>query len=322
MRALRAYAPNDPSRLVCEEAPVPELRPGDVMVRVQASGVTPTELSWPTTWLAPDNSKRPLPIVPGHELSGVVEAVSPDASGLRPGDAVFGLIDFQRDGADAELVAVRATELAPKPVTIDHIHAASVPLSALTAWQAMLEHGRVEAGQVVLVHGAAGGVGSYAVQLARWRGARVIGTASATHAELLRHLGVDEVIDYHTTHFEQVVHDVDVAFDTVGGETWLRSWAVLRPGGTLVSVAVPRPPDIAPEDGKRAIWFVVRQDRDQLIEIAALIDAGHLQTIVDRVLPLSRGAEAYDSGPHRGGVGKTVIDVANGHTPAPTAVED
>jgi NADPH:quinone reductase-like Zn-dependent oxidoreductase len=309
MRALHAYAKSDPSQLVYEEASVPPLASDDVLVRVHASGVTPSELDWPSTWLHHDDTTRTPPIVPGHDVAGVVEAVGPDAAGLAVGDAVYGLIDFRRDGADAEYVAARATELAPKPATLTHDQAAAVPLSALTAWQALFDHGDLQSGQRVLIHGGAGGVGSFAVQLARWRGAHVTATASARDAELVRELGAVDVIDYRARRFEEAVADMDLVFDTVGGETWERSWDVLRPGGRLVSIAVPRPPERETRDGRRAIWFVVEPNRAQLIEIGGLIDGGHLRPIVSAVLPLAEGRAAYGAGQNGRGPGKAVLVV-------------
>jgi NADPH:quinone reductase-like Zn-dependent oxidoreductase len=310
MRALHAYAKNDPSRLVYEDAPSPTLAPDDVLLRVYASGVTPSELDWPGTWIDRAGAPRTPPIVPGHEVAGVVEAAGPAVEGLAVGDAVYGFIDSRRDGADAEYVAVRATELAPKPATLTFTEAAAVPLSALTAWQALFDHGELREGQRALIHGGAGGVGSFAVQLSRWRGAYVTATASARDAELVRDLGADEVIDYRAQRFEEIVADVDLVFDTVGGETWERSWDVLRPGGRLVSVAVPRPPERETDDGRRAIWFVVEPNRAQLIEIGRLIDGGHLRPIVSAVLPLAEGQAAYGAGQNGRGPGKAVLLVA------------
>jgi NADPH:quinone reductase-like Zn-dependent oxidoreductase len=311
MRALHAYARNDPSQLVYEEdVPSPTLDPGDVLLRVHASGVTPSELEWSGTWVDRAGIPRTPPIVPGHEVAGVVEADGPAVADLTVGDAVYGFIDSRRDGADAEYVAVRATELAPKPATLTYAEAAAVPLSALTAWQALFDHGDVQTGQRVLIHGGAGGVGSFAVQLARWRGAHVTATASARDAELVRDLGADEVVDYRAQRFEEAVTDLDLVFDTVGGETWERSWDVLRPGGRLVSVAVPRPPERESGDGRRAIWFVVEPNRVQLIEIGGLIDGGHLRPIVSAVLPLAEGSAAYGAGHNGRGPGKVVLLVA------------
>jgi NADPH:quinone reductase-like Zn-dependent oxidoreductase len=311
MRALHAYAKSDPSRLVHEDAPLPTLGAGDVLVRVHASGVSPGELDWPSAWLHHDDSPRTPPIVPGHEVAGVVETVGPGAMGVAVGDEVYGYIDARRDGADAEFVAARADELAAKPATLSHAQAAAVPLSALTAWQALFEQGDLQPRQRVLIHGGAGGVGSFAVQLARWRGAHVAATSSARDLDLVRELGADEVIDYRAQRFEDDVHDMDLVFDTVGGETWERSWAVVRPGGRLVSIAVPRPPEREGSDGRRAIWFIVRPDREQLGEIGRLIDAGSVRPIVSAVLPLADGRDAYGPGRSAGGPGKTVLLVAS-----------
>lgn len=307
MRALHAYAKSDPSRLVLEDSPVPALGPEDVLVRVYASGVSPGELDWPGAWLHHDGTPRRPPIVPGHEVAGVVVAVGSATAGLGVGDEVFGYIDVRRDGADAEYVAVRADELAQKPATLTHIQAAAIPLSALTAWQALFDHGDLVPGQRVLVHGGAGGVGTFAVQLARWRGASVVATSSAHDADIVRELGAEEVIDYRTTRFEDSVADLDLVLDTVGGDTWERSWHVIRPGGRIVSIAVPRPPDREDVDGRRAIWFVVRPDREQLMEIGGLTDAGLLRPIVSGVLPLARGGEVYGRSGQRRGPGKAVL---------------
>jgi NADPH:quinone reductase-like Zn-dependent oxidoreductase len=310
MRALHAYAKSDPSQLVYEEAAAPGLSPNDVLIRVHASGVTPSELDWSTTWLEPDGTPRTPPIVPGHEVAGVVEAIGLAAKGFSVGDEVYGLIAFRRDGADADYVAVRAAELAPKPVTLTFAEAAAVPLSALTAWQVLFDHGDLQSGQRILIHGGAGGVGSFAVQLARWRGAQVIATASARDAALVRELGADEVIDYRARRFEEAEAGVDLVFDTVGGETWERSWDALRPGGRLVSVAVPRPPERESGDGRSAVWFVVTPNRAQLVEIGGLIDGGHVRPIVSAVLPLAEGQAAYGAGRNGRGPGKTVLLVA------------
>jgi NADPH:quinone reductase-like Zn-dependent oxidoreductase len=310
MRVLHAYAKSDPSRLAFEDAPAPTLSPGDVLVRVHASGVSPGELDWPSAWLNHDGTPRTPPIVPGHEVAGVVDAVGPGATGLAVGDEVYGYIDARRDGADAEFVAVHADELAPKPASLTPAQAAAVPLSALTAWQALFEHGELRPGQRVLIHGGAGGVGSFAVQLASWRGASVIATSSARDADLVKALGAKRVIDYRSERFEQVVSDLDLVFDTVGGDTWERSWEVLGPMGRLVSIAVPRPPERAPIDGRQAIWFIVRADRDQLQEIGRSIDAGHVRPIISAELPLARGREAYGADRQAGGPGKTVLLVA------------
>ncbi len=227
MKALRLHARGGPEQLIYEDAPLPEPQVGEVRVRVFAAGITPAELTWDETYLTSDGRNR-LPSIPAHDVSGIVESLGAGASGLTTGDAVYGLIDFPFNGSAAEYVIVAASALAPKPKSLDHNHAAAVPLSALTAWQALFDHGHLTAGQRVLIHGAAGGVGNYAVQLAKWKGAQVIATCSAQHREFVKKLGADTVLDYMTTAFEQGVSDVDVVLDTIGGETRQRSWSVLR----------------------------------------------------------------------------------------------
>src|SRR3954465_10931445 len=256
MRAIRLHARGGPERLVYEDAPLPVPTAGEALLRVYAAGITPTELTWSETYQAPDGHER-LPTIPGHDVSGVVEALSPGVSEVSLGDAVYGLIAFPRDGSAAEYAVVRAGDLAPRPRTMDHVHAAAVPLSALTAWQALFIHAGLAAGQRVLIHGAAGGVGAFAAQLARWRGAHVSATASARHHEFLRELGVETVIDYRTTRFEEMLHDVDVVLDTIGGGPVGRPWGVPRRNGTLVSVAAEPSPESARAAGTRGIFFVV-----------------------------------------------------------------
>jgi NADPH:quinone reductase-like Zn-dependent oxidoreductase len=243
MKAIRMHRRGGPEALVYEDAPMPELLPGDALVRVHAAGMSPAEFTW-HIWETPEGRSR-LPLIPSHEVSGVVAAVGPDVRDVVVGDAVYALTDFFRDGAAAEYVAVRAAELARKPGSVDHPDAAAAPLSALTAWQALFDHANLAPGQRVLVHGAAGGVGSFAVQLARWRGANVIATASARNMDFVRKLGADDVIDYRATPFEAVVHDVDIVLDTVGGTVTGRSWSTLRPGGLLITIVRPPSPEWA-----------------------------------------------------------------------------
>jgi NADPH:quinone reductase-like Zn-dependent oxidoreductase len=214
---------------------MPEPGIGDALIRVHATGITPTELTWLETYQNCDGSER-LPTIPGHEVSGIVESVATDVSDVSIGDEVYALTSFCRNGSAAEFVAVHAADLAPKPKTISHTQAAAFPLSALTVWQAFFDHAHLARDQRVLIHGAAGGVGTFAVQIARWSGAYVIGTASAENREFVIGLGANEVIDYRQVPFEQTVRDVDVILDTVGGETRERSWQVLKPDGILVSL--------------------------------------------------------------------------------------
>jgi NADPH:quinone reductase-like Zn-dependent oxidoreductase len=275
---------------------------------VSATGITPTELTWDETYQHPDGTPR-IPTIPGHEVSGVVERVAPGVDDLRPGDAVYGLADFPRDGAAAEFVAVRATNLARKPRSVGHSEAASLPLSALTAWQAMFVHGELVAGQSVLIHAGAGGVGSLAVQLARWRGLRVFATASARDVAFVQSLGADVVIDYRAERFEDKARDVDMVFDTVGGETQERSLDVLRKGGVVVSLVTPMAPGVAGQRGVRGVYFIVEGNREQLEQIAALIDEGMVKPIIAQVFPLAHARAAFEFGMSSHAPGKIVLEV-------------
>ena len=304
MKAIRLHRLGGPEALVYEDVPVPALRAGDALVRVHAAGVSPAEFTW-RLYETPDGRSR-LPKILSHEVSGVVAAVAPDVRDVKVGDAVYALTDFFRDGAAAEYVAVPAADLAPKPAAVDHAAAATVPLSGLTAWQALFDHARLRAGQRVLIHGAAGGVGSFAVQLARWRGAHVIATASARNVEFVRGLGAAEVIDRGATPFEAVVRDVDVVLDSIGGAVTERSWSVLRPGGLLVTI-VRQPPQWTAGRAAGGLFFIVEPSRTQLNELTRLIDSGAVRPIVEAVLPLERAREAYERGIANPPRGKLVL---------------
>jgi NADPH:quinone reductase-like Zn-dependent oxidoreductase len=311
MKAIRIHGRGGPDHLVYEDVPQPHPGPGEVLVRVSATGVFVNELRWNETYETKEGSKRVLPI-PGRDLSGVVVEVGPGVTALTEGAQVYAMLDYGRDGADADYTIALPGELAPKPRTLDAVQAAAVPLSALTAWQGFFEHASLVAGQTVLIHGGAGGVGVFAVQLARWAGAHVIATASARHRDFLRELGADEFIDYTTTRFEDVVHDVDLVFDLVGGDTLQRSWQVIKPGGTLVSVVSPPPPaDVAKGHDVRFAWFVVEPNREQLIQVGELIDAGKLRPIIDAVFSLSQARQAYEQGMKGHTRGKVVLRVAD-----------
>ncbi len=293
MKAIRIHTRNGPEALVYEDAPQPHPGGGEVLVRVYATSVMWQEPTWAETWKTPTGVNRHLPI-PGHDLSGLVAEVGTGVSDVAIGEAVYALTEFWRDGAAAEYAIARATDLAPKPRTLDYVQAAGVPLVGLTAWQALFDHARLSAGQTVLIHGAAGGVGSMAVQLAHWVGANVIGTASARNRDFLRELGADEVIDYTSTRFEDMLHDVDIVLDTIGGDTMERSWSVLKKGGLLVSVFSPPPKEQAKAHGVRALFFVVQPNRAELIQIGDLIDAGQVQPVIETVFPLSEARQAFE----------------------------
>ena len=308
MKAIRIHAYGGPEVLRYEDAPKPEAGKGEVLIRVHAAGVNPVD------WKVREGSfkgllRYRLPLVLGWDVSGVIEAVGSGVSGFTSGDAVFSRPDIGRDGAYAEYIVVRASEVARKPASLDHVRAAAVPLAALTAWQSLFDAAGLRAGQTVLIHAAAGGVGHFAVQLAKWKGAGVIGTASARNADLVRALGADEVIDYTATRFEDAARGVDVVFDTLGGETQRRSWAVLKRGGTLVSIVSPLSRLKGALRGARGTFIFVQPSARQLAELAALIDGGRLKPVVETVLPLAEARQAHllsQSGRTRG---KIVLQV-------------
>ena len=308
MMASRLHARGGPEQLVYEEAPVPQPGPGEVLVRVYATGITKGELSWDETYQNPGGTPR-IPSIPGHEVSGVIADLNSNPDGLQVGEEVYGRIDFSHDGAASEFAAVPATNLAAKPKSLDHPHAAAVPLSALTAWQALFDHAGLSRGQRVLIHAAAGGVGTFAVQLAHWRGIYVIATASAKNLEFVRQLGADEVIEYDKARFEDQVRNVDAVLDTVGGDTLRRSWKTLRPGGILISIVEPIAEGEAAVHNARSKFFIVESSRSELTEIARLIDDGVLKTVVAEVVPLERARQAYEDLDRPHGPGKLVIQV-------------
>jgi NADPH:quinone reductase-like Zn-dependent oxidoreductase len=308
MRAVRIHRYGGPEVLSYEEAPAPQPAAGEVRVRVHAAGVNPVDWKIREGWLK-DRLNHTLPLILGWDISGEVEAVGADVTRFKIGDPVFSRPDISRDGAYAQYIAIRESELAFKPRSLDHVHAAGVPLAALTAWQALFDAARLESGQTVLVHAAAGGVGSFAVQLANWIGARVIGTASARNREFVLGLGADEVVDYRSTPFEQAVRDVDVVFDTLGGDVQRRSWQVLKPGGVLVSILeVPSEAEAQTHQARGAYVFV-QPNALQLAEIASLIDTGTLFSPVETVLPLTEVRAAHELSQSGHARGKIVLTI-------------
>jgi NADPH:quinone reductase-like Zn-dependent oxidoreductase len=293
MRALRLHSPGIEG-LALDEIDAPALAPGEALVEVHAAAITRDELEWPVDR---------LPAIPSHELSGVVSAVAAGVQDVAVGEAVYALTPFDRAGVAATYAAVPADLLAPKPSALDHVESAAIPLAALSAWQGLFDHGRLESGERVVIHGAAGGVGHFATQLARSRGAYVIGTASAARLEAVRELGADEALD---VALAEGLEPVGLVFDTVGGELLERSAAMLRPGGRLVSVAEEPPRS----ESLEAAYFVVEPKRDQLVEIARLVDEGALRPAIDSVYPLSEATAAFERSMGRGKRGKVVLRVA------------
>lgn len=310
MKAVRIHEYGGPEVVRYEDAPDPEPGPDEVLVRVHAAGVNPVD--WKTRSGGGQAKKigEQFPLVLGWDLSGTVEQVGREVGSWTVGDEVFGLVRFPQPGATfAEYVAAPARELAAKPQALTHVEAATVPLAALTAWQALFEAGGLGPGQTVLAHAAAGGVGHLAVQLARWKGARVVGTASGGNADFLRSLGA-EPVDYGKERFEDVVGDADVVLDSLGGDVMERSLLALRKGGVLVSIRDEPSEEKLEEHGVRAQRVLVRPEGQQLAEIAALIEAGEVRPVVDAELPLSEVNEAFalsEAGHIRG---KIVLRVA------------
>ncbi|MEV6640658.1 NADP-dependent oxidoreductase [Amycolatopsis sp. NPDC051371] len=284
------------------DRPDPAPAGNDVLVEVHASGFTPGELSWPSTWTDRLDRDR-TPSIPGHEVAGVVATLGYGTAGLSVGRRVFGLTDWTRDGTLAEFAVVEARNLAPLPGDVDFTVAASLPISGLTAWQGLFVHGRLEAGQSVLVHGVAGGVGSVVAQLAREAGAHVVGTGRAADREAARDFGANEFVDLENDKLEDV-GEVDLAFDVFGGDLGARSARLVRAGGTLVTIA--GPPEVRPTEG-RAVDFVVEADRVQLGEIVQRVRDGRLRTNIGTVASLDDAVAAFN--PTERTKGKTIIRV-------------
>ncbi|MDX2591604.1 MULTISPECIES: NADP-dependent oxidoreductase [Streptomyces] len=307
MRAVIVEQWGGPETLIEKDVERPEPGFNEVLVRVHAAGVNPVD--WKTRASGALIDWGTVPAV-GWDVSGTVEAVGPGVSLYRPGDEVFGMPLFPRQaGGYAEYVVAPARHFAPKPTGLTHVEAAALPLAALTAWQALVDTAGVRPGERVLVHAAAGGVGHLAVQIAKARGAYVIGTASAGKHDLVKELGADEVIDYRAVRFEDVVGDVDVVLDGLGGQNAERSLKILKAGGRLITLPGPDDVPAAPE-GVRAVWMLVEPDHLGLREIAALVERGALKPVVDTVLPLAEAAKAHEIGEQGRTTGKIVLTVA------------
>ncbi|GAA1519637.1 NADP-dependent oxidoreductase [Kribbella lupini] len=282
------------------ELPSPHAAENDVIVQVHAAGVTRGELDWPGTWTDRAGRDR-TPSVPGHEVSGVVVDLGYGTTGLTIGQRVFGLTDWLRDGTLAEYVAVEARNLAPLPAGVDHVTAAALPISGLTAWQALFDHANLQPGQTVLIHGITGAVGSVAAQLAQEIGAHIIGTGRAAHQARATELGAHRFVDLAGSDLEKA-GPVDVVLDVIGGEAGERSAALVRPGGTFVTIAAP--PTVQPANA-RAVFFVVEPNRDQLVKLATRLQDGRLTPLVTATVPLAEAAAAFQPGS-----GRTIITVA------------
>ena len=306
--ALRAHTQGGPEVLVYESAPRPTPGNGEVLIAVHAAAITFAELTWPETWASGGVDRTP--VIPSHEFSGVVAEVGDGVTGLSVGDEVYGLVPFDRDGAAAEYVSVPATSVATRPRTVSHVVAAAAVLPALTAWEALVDHANVQPGQRVLVHGGAGGVGSFVTQLATALGASVTATVHAPDAEHVLALGAERVISTEQESLDAEKGAFDAVIDAVGKETPEGLFAALRRGGRLITLQEPPSQEMADKYGVTALFFVVTADRDRLAQVADMIDTGKLKVSVAATFPLAEGRAAYESGAsRRHRPGKTVLVV-------------
>jgi NADPH:quinone reductase-like Zn-dependent oxidoreductase len=307
MKAIRIHSYGGPEVLAYEDAPRPVAGTGEVLVRVCAAGVNPVD--WKIReGLLQDTLQYKFPFIPGWDLSGIVEETGPGVTRFKVGDAVFSRPDTSRDGAYAEFTVVDEALLAQKPRSIDHIHAAGIPLAAMTAWQALFEGAQLKRSQRILIQAGAGGVGGFAVQFAKWKGAHVIATCSTANVDFVKGLGADEVIDYRQSDFTHMKH-VDAVLDTIGGEVQERSWKVIRPFGILVSIVSQPSIEMAESLNIRHAFVILKPDGALLASIAKLVDTGKIKSTVETVLPLAeaRGAQELSRAGHTRG--KIVLKV-------------
>jgi NADPH:quinone reductase-like Zn-dependent oxidoreductase len=308
MQAVRIHEFGAPSVMRIESAPRPAPGPGELLVRVHAAAINPVDTGARSGHVQ-DLVHARFPYIPGFDISGVVEEMGDGVTRFAPGDAVFAMLQLQRGGGYAEYAVVPESDAAAKPEGISHAEAASLPLVALTVWQAFFQAADLQPGQTVLIHAGAGGVGSVAIQVAKWRGARVIATASAHNHEFLRELGADAVIDYNTERFEDVARNVDLVLDPIGDDTQVRSLQTLRDGGSLVGLMGLTRAARTPPRGIQARSILVNPDGVQLSRIAELVAEGHIRPIVSHLFPLADAADAHVQSETRSTRGKIILEV-------------
>jgi len=303
MKAVQIHAYGGPDVLQFEDVPRPEPKANEVLVRVHAAGVNPVDWKIREGYLS-----TTLPMIMGIDFSGIVESVGSGVTKFRVGDDVFGQV-ADESGSYAEYALAMESDIARKPKELSDLAAAALPVAALVPWQALFDTAKLAPGQKVLIHGAAGGVGSFAVQFAKWKGARVIGTASGAHVEQVRQLGADEVIDYRQKKFEDVARDVDVVLDTIGGDTQERSWKVLKRGGVLVSLVQPPSPEKAAAQGAQGFFVRQKANGEQLATIADLVITEKIKINIETVLPLREARKAQELSQKGHSGGKIVLEV-------------
>lgn len=308
MKAIRLHSYGGPELLQYEEITIPTPRPGEVLIRVRAAAVNPLDSKIREGYV---QQFMPItfPYTPGSDFAGIVEEISDGVTTVSVSQEVYGVVEATHGGAYAEYLAAPAATLAPKPLSLDFPKAASVPVVSMTAWQALFDVAGLSEGQSILIHGAAGGVGMFAVQFAHWKGAHVIATASGVNADFVRELGADEVIEYNTERFEERTSKVDVVLDLIGGETQQRSWQVLKPGGLLAATSAPPSQDEASKHGVRAAMVQMHGSGALLASIAALVDAGQVKTFVGATFPLDQAAKAQLANQSGHVRGKIVIEI-------------
>lgn len=307
MKAVRMHEYGKPEVLVLEDAPRPEPKPNEVRVQVRAAGVNPVD--WKIRSGSFTKAKSNLPLILGGEIAGTVESCGAEVKGFKPGDEVWALLPLARWGGYAEYALVAEKDLAKKPKSMDFVHAAGVPLAALTAWQALVDTAGLKQGDTVLIHAGAGGVGHFAIQIAKAKGAKVIATASANHLEFLKSLGADVVIDYKAQKFEEVAKDVDIVLDSIGGETQERSFGCLKMGGFLVSIVLPPPKKKLDELGVKGAIILVQPNAKELDELAKLVEAKKLVCHVSEIVPLAEAKRAHELSEGGHTQGKIVLEV-------------
>ena len=291
MKAVLIYKYGGPEVLEYTDAPIPEIKPDEVLIKVIATSINPVDykvrkgLSYP---------RAGFPAILGWDVSGVIEKAGSDVHDFKPGDEVYARPNVMRDGTYAEYVAVQAKEISAKPKKLDHLQSASIPLAGLTAWQGLFDHGKLKAGQRILINGAAGGVGTLAVQLAKWKGAYVIGTASENNIDFLKELGTDEVINYKKQKVEEVLKDMDVVFDTIGGDAQVKLLQVMKPGGILVSTVGLKDEEAIKAKGMHGVKYVALSIPADLKHLADLADEGKLKPVIAKILPLTEIREAHE----------------------------
>ncbi len=307
MKAIVVHAYGGPEVLKYEDAARPEPKNDQVLIKVAAAGVNPVDVAIREGRFKSDR----LPFIPGLDVSGIIEKVGSNKSRFKPGDAVFAYLDFKEQGAYAEYAVAKEDEVALKPQSIDLEKAAAVPLAALTAWQALIDEAKLQPGQTVLIQGGTGGVGSFAVQIAKARGAKVIATASSANLDLLKQLGVDEAIDYTTTKFEDVVKNVDVVLNAVRGDSLARTYPVVKKGGIIVSITGDPDPAQLTKYGIRGTSMLVHPSARNLEELAGLIDEKKMTPIVSEVIPVAEAARAQKEIASTHTRGKIVLKVSD-----------